>query len=264
VALRIIDDPGKARRLHETGLTRLFLLRLGEQVKYLRKRLLTLRDLTLLYTTLPPAWSGTQAKSTEPVNAEEILDELMASTIYEVFLQDQAPVRNREHFEQRLEQHRSVFVASVERRGTQALEVLRLHQALSKRLNVANSGVPVATLSDIREQLRHMIYRGFIRRTEAAWWPRLPKYLQAIGLRLDRAAKEPTRDLARLTQITPLWQQALTRLRSAAELGKDNDELQRYRWLLEEYRLSLFAQEVKTVQPISDTRLAKLWQALKD
>ncbi len=88
----------------------------------------------------------------------------------------------------------------------------------------------------------------------------LPRYLKAIALRLDKAKADPARDAARMAELRPLEQRYLRRL---AELkGAADARLDAYRWLLEELRVSLFAQELRTPQPVSVKRLDKAWQQL--
>jgi ATP-dependent helicase HrpA len=94
-------------------------------------------------------------------------------------------------------------------------------------------------------------------------WPalqHLPRYLKGIALRLDKLRADPARDAARLAELRPLEQRWLRRM---AELkGAPHARLDEYRWLLEELRISLFAQELRTPQPVSAKRLDKVWSQM--
>ena len=109
-------------------------------------------------------------------------------------------------------------------------------------------------------QLQRLCGKRFLATTAWALLQHFPRYLKAITLRLDKLRADPARDLARLAELRPLEQRYLRRL---AELkGATDTRLEEYRWLLEELRVSLFAQELRTPQPVSAKRLDKAWAQL--
>ena len=117
---------------------------------------------------------------------------------------------------------------------------------------------PLRVRQDVDTQLRWLVYPGFISHTAAPWLARYPRYLNAVLTRLQRLSHAAARDEQRMQAFGPWWQRLLTR---ASQPGGDLPAvLAEYRWLLEEYRVSLFAQELKTAVPVSPQRLERAWQ----
>jgi len=114
--------------------------------------------------------------------------------------------------------------------------------------------------ADIRRQLDYLVYLGFVRQTPYRWLSRLPSYLKAIRRRLDRLQHNPAQDARKAAEIAPLWQAYLERAEGLDGVGRR--ELGEFHWLLEEFRVSLFAQELRTLLPVSQTRLEKRWREL--
>ncbi|HXR01764.1 MAG TPA: DUF3418 domain-containing protein, partial [Pseudomonas sp.] len=112
-------------------------------------------------------------------------------------------------------------------------------------------------LNDIKGQLSQLVYPGFVRETPAAWLKELPRYLKAIELRLEKLGSQVQKDRVWSIELGNLWAQYQTRAAKHAQEGKRDDELVVYRWWLEEYRVSLFGQQLGTKVPISDKRLSK-------
>jgi ATP-dependent helicase HrpA len=102
--------------------------------------------------------------------------------------------------------------------------------------------------------------KRFVLETPYAQLQHLPRYLKAIALRLDKLRADSTRDAARLAELRPLEQRWLRRV--AERRGAGDARLDEYRWLLEELRVSLFAQELRTPQPVSVKRLNKAWEQM--
>ncbi|MDH4392867.1 MAG: DUF3418 domain-containing protein, partial [Aquabacterium sp.] len=102
-----------------------------------------------------------------------------------------------------------------------------------------------------------LVPKRFLLTTDWAPLQHLPRYLKAVTLRLDKLRADPARDATRLAELRPLEQRYTRRL---AELkGAQHARLEEYRWLLEELRVSFFAQELRTPQPVSPKRLDKAW-----
>jgi len=114
---------------------------------------------------------------------------------------------------------------------------------------------------DITAQLQRLVPKRFLATTP---WPQLqhlPRYLKAIVMRLDKHRADPARDAQRLTELRPLEQRWLRRV--IERKGTTDARLDEYRWLLEELRVSLFAQELRTPQPVSAKRLLKAWEQIE-
>jgi ATP-dependent helicase HrpA len=117
---------------------------------------------------------------------------------------------------------------------------------------------------DIRRQLQLALPRGFVIKTPSHWLPHLPRFVRAIRVRLEKLRDSGlNRDLAGLVQIGPMFQQYLERQSEHERAGVVDPELEKYRWMLEELRVSLFAQELKTSIPISVQRLDRQWALVR-
>ncbi|WP_313059651.1 DUF3418 domain-containing protein, partial [Pseudomonas rhodesiae] len=118
-------------------------------------------------------------------------------------------------------------------------------------------------LNDIKQQLSNLVYPGFVRETPAQWFKELPRYLKAIELRLEKLPSQVQKDRVWSGELSGLWTQYQNRLNKHAQEGKRDPQLELYRWWLEEYRVSLFAQQLGTKVPISDKRLSKQWSLVE-
>jgi ATP-dependent helicase HrpA len=129
-----------------------------------------------------------------------------------------------------------------------------------KRLN---RNLPLSwaeAVSDMREQLDHLVYPGVLTQTPYQWLQHLPRYLRAIELRVEKLSYSPDKDRQRLSDIARLWDNCRKRWERNTERGLYDPELEKFRWMLEELRVSQFAQELKTSLPVSLKRLEAQWQ----
>jgi ATP-dependent helicase HrpA len=249
--LEVFDDADEARRRHRDGLRRLFRLQLKEQVKFLEKGLDGLQATQMRAGTVP-------ALAAALPSFEDLREQVVTAALDRACLTDPLPG------------DRAAFLArSDEARGRLNLiaqELARLVQAI-----VADA-VPVArklaglktfpaAVADIEQQMARLFVRGFICETPAAQLAHYPRYLKAIGARLDRLKADPARDTQRMGEIAAL--QAPFLRERAARKGVADPRLEAFRWLLEELRVSLFAQELRTPMPVSVKRLQKVWDSLR-
>jgi ATP-dependent helicase HrpA len=110
---------------------------------------------------------------------------------------------------------------------------------------------------DLASQMADLVYPGFLADLEPGRLDHYPRYLAAVEERLLQMEEDPQRDLQRLAQIQPWWR----RYCEGLERGCPYDEaMDRFRWLLEEYRVSLFAQRLGTAGKVSEKRLAEAWR----
>ncbi|NLL83030.1 MAG: ATP-dependent RNA helicase HrpA [Lentisphaerae bacterium] len=122
--------------------------------------------------------------------------------------------------------------------------------------------LPPTATSDITDQLAWLIFPSFVSHTPWSQLQHYPRYLQAIHIRIERLRTNPAADTRRLAELTPLWQRYTQFATNPAKPPHNLTTLSGYRWLIEEYRVSLFAQELRTATPASPQRLNKLWQTL--
>ncbi|MCG3202846.1 MAG: hypothetical protein NFCOHLIN_02732 [Gammaproteobacteria bacterium] len=247
VQLRVVDSAARAGALSRAGLRRLFMLELGAQVKYLRQNLQDFQKMSLLFVPLG--------------RADALREDIIAAVFERVFLTDAGMPAGQEDFLRRREAGRAQIVPAAQALCAQLLECLERAQQLRERLAAPDHPASREALTDVRAQMQALVYPGFVSATPPERFRHLARYLKAAIARLDKLAREPARDRQRAEQLRP-------RLRRYAEYcgrhGGDAapETLQAYRWLLEEFRVSLFAQELGTATAVSAARLDREWQAI--
>ena len=121
-------------------------------------------------------------------------------------------------------------------------------------------GFTAESLIDMREQLQGLVYPGFLSTVPSAWLGHYPRFLGAMRIRLTKLASTgPARDLKHLGEIAPLWRAWSVRSAQNAENDIQDPALEQFRWMVEELRVSLFAQELRTSVPVSPKRLREFW-----
>ncbi len=249
VGLRVFATPPEARESHRQGSVRLVRLAMSREFKSMRRDLpvnvqgeITYRALNAHPLLHPQLTTGRDLR-------EDLLDRVVAS----VFIDDQEPLRTKAQFDARVAARRGGL-------GLPAQEISRLVQSALERLArvlAAMPKAPPATAADIRAQLAWLVPAGFLLVTPLERLREFPRYLQAIEQRLEKAARDPRRDAQLAAEVAPL--EARYRERVKAERGLLPPAGDDYRWLLEELRVSLFAQQLKTRVTVSARRLEQAW-----
>ncbi|NCU65727.1 ATP-dependent RNA helicase HrpA [Acidovorax sp. 210-6] len=240
VTIEVFDEPEVAAAKHRAGLRRLCALQIKDALKYLEKNIPDLQKMAVAYMPL-----GTQ---------EELRAQIIDVALDRAFLLDPLPT-NAQDFERRVQEGRGRLTLIANEVARLALTILQEYAAAVRKLK-DTKGAPDA-VADAQQQLQRLVPKNFL---AAAPWPQLahfPRYLKAIVLRLDKFRADPARDAARLAELRP-QEQRYWRL-VAERKGQVDARMQELRWLLEELRVSFFAQELRTPQPVSVKRLDKLW-----
>jgi ATP-dependent helicase HrpA len=248
VALRLQDTPEAASQAHRGGVRRLLMLALPDQAKEVRNKRPGLDRLTLLYGGVG--------------SGDELRSDLQAAVFDQVFLSELVP-RDPDTFERLRDAHRGELIDAADALIETLTGILERHHALRKRLNERAPLAEMAARQDIDEQLTRLIYPGFITLTPSDRLSELPRYLDGIQRRLDRLSRDPQRDeplRRRVRQWVDAWEQ---RCAHQQRKGIKDDALEHFRWLLEEYRVSVFAQELGTREKVSDKRLAEAWSHVR-
>ena len=247
VALRCFNNQSEAQASHRLGLRQLFINALPEQIRYLRGKLPGIQQLCLQYTSIG--------------SCEQLKQDIVDVTIDHLFCSE--PVGRRADFDQRLDQYRDQLVDAAGDYCNLLAEILKPYQQIRKQLK----NPPLTwldALADIQRQLQHLLGEHFLLDTPHAWLEQFPRYLGAVLKRLEKLQDNPDRDRKHRLHIDQLWQQYETRRQLLERQGLHSEQLDHYRWMLEEYRVSLFAQEMKTRFPVSEKRLKTLWQDISD
>ncbi|MDE2627597.1 MAG: ATP-dependent RNA helicase HrpA [Burkholderiales bacterium] len=252
VEIEVFDEPDAAARQHRAGLRRLIALQLRDALKYLEKNLPDLQKMAVAYLLV-----GRHADGTGGGNAEELREQIIEVAIERAFLAEALPT-DAAAFARCIDQGRGRLTLIASEVARSAAVVLVEHTAALRKLKDARAPKDVA--DDIAAQLARLVPKRFVAHTPWAQLAHLPRYLKAVVMRLDKLRADPARDAQRMSELRPLEQRYLRLL--AERKGVPDPRLDEFRWLLEELRVSLYAQELRTPQPVSVKRLEKVWAQL--
>ncbi|MBL8438024.1 MAG: ATP-dependent RNA helicase HrpA, partial [Zoogloeaceae bacterium] len=243
VSIRPFDTPEEAARVHRKGLARLFALTLKDQMRAI-ERLPGLRELALQFIPF-----GTEA---------ELKAQLVAATLARTCLLDPLPT-TAEAFEQRAKEAKPRITLVAQELMRLAGQLLTEHATLTKR--VAGLKTFPDVVADIQSQAAVLMPKDFL---VAFPWERLAhfaRYLNAAVVRIDKLRGNPARDAQLMADWKSLAQPWERERLAKLKAGVAEPALEEFRWLLEELRVGLFAQELKTPMPVSVKRLHKIWEA---
>jgi len=276
VAMRLVETPEAARALSRAGVRRLIALRLGRELRRLRRALPGRQSMCLVYALLGPSplpppgtTAGARGEGVRHADAcAELAGDLVDRAIDEAFLGGSAApgadaIRSAERFEACFEAGRGVLAATVFDLGERIGEILQRYQRVARRRREARSGPAAASLADLDRQLAGLVHRRFVATTPRAALQHLPRYLEGALRRLEKLERAPGRDRERVARVERQQERLEARRRSHRERGIRDPELDAYRWLLEEFRISLFAQELGTTAPVSEKRLEQQWAKVR-
>ncbi|MFT3776741.1 MAG: ATP-dependent RNA helicase HrpA [Ottowia sp.] len=240
VGIEVFDEPEVAAARHRTGLRRLFALQVKDALKYLEKNIPDLQKMAVAYMPL-----GT---------VEELREQIIDVALERAFLAEPLPATEAD-FKRRVEEGRTRLALIAGEVARLAGAILTEYAAAARKIKDTKA-TPEAT-KDAAEQLQRLLPKRFLAATPWAALQHFPRYLKAIVLRLDKLRADPARDAQRMAEVRA-QDQRFWRL-VAERKGVQDARLQELRWLLEELRVGLFAQELRTPQPVSVKRLEKVW-----
>jgi ATP-dependent helicase HrpA len=247
LALRLLDSLARAEAATRLGVRRLIRWRLGVTYKQLARDLPKFQQMTLHYVGV-----GTQ---------DALREDLLDAILEHAFLYDQPLPRDQAAFEVLLERGKTRLTGVKVEICETAAAILAAYHPVRRLLT--DEPTWAEAVADIREQLAGLVYPGFLSQTPPEWLPHVPRYLRAIYLRLQKLRQAPDKDRQRRDDIVRLWQGCQQQLHRNAQRERHDPELIRFRWWLEELRVSQFAQELKTLLPISVKRLEEQWRRVK-
>ena len=247
VGLEVFDSADKAREAHRPGLRRLFMLQLKDQARYIEKNLPGLHAMTLQFAAFG--------------DAAELKEQLLVAAFDRACVVEPWP-RIRAEFERRRDEARSRVTLLAQEIARLVGKILSEHAALQKQLKELSKAFP-ESCRDVQENLSRLLSKRFIEQTPYERLQHFPRYLKAASLRLDKLRAHPQRDARLAAEFAPLaahWQRDQAR---QLKSGTRDPQLEQFHWLLEELRVQLFAQELKTSVPVSVKRLSKMWQTIQ-
>ncbi len=241
--IEVFDDPNEAAAIHLKGLRRLFALQLKEQLKYLEKNVPGLQQMGMQFMAL-----GTQ---------EELRDQIIQAGLTRACLQLPLPTHPGE-FNTRRDEGKARLNLLVNEIARLIGQILAEYHTLPKKLQGIKSHATAQ--ADMQAQLQALVHKRFVADTDHAQLSHFPRYLKAMQVRIDKLRADPARD----TRLMADWQLAAAPWQRAIKGGSHGDpKMLEFRWLLEELRVSLYAQELRTPMPVSVKRLQKVWESMQ-
>jgi ATP-dependent helicase HrpA len=237
VTLQVFDSPEKGRELHRAGVLRLLAIAFRDRIRDVERSLA--KDVVL-----------------GPFKAE-----VVAAALTRTFLQESVPTTQAD-FARRLDEGRSRLTLIAQEIARTASGILTERAAIEKKVNALAKTFPAQT-EDVKQQLGRLLAPGWLARTPWERLQHLPRYLKAASMRLDKLRADPARDARLAAELASLEQPYRREAAARARHGAPGAEFEQFGWLLEELRVSLFAQELKTPVPVSVKRLGKLWQTVR-
>lgn len=251
-SLELLDSAEAARESMRSGVRRLFMTQVRDELRYAERNLPGIEAMSLNYATI----GGYKDLKAELLQA--IADRALS------FAGDTSAIRAQAEFVRAAEEGWRRLHTATKEVCEIVGQILAEYQPLERRLTEAFAPMLHPSIRDMKEQLAHLVYKGFIVRIPWEWLQHLLRYVQGIAVRLKKLSNAGlVRDEQGMATVTPLWKQYLSRLEKHRHDGVRDPELMTYRWMMEELRVSVFAQELKTSMPISAQRVEKQWEKVK-
>lgn len=243
IALRLFDTAQAAESAHRRGVICLLQRELKEHMKQMQKGL--------------PGFTQIALQLRGVANADALLDDAIQCICDRAFIGEDALPRSKKAFDEQKKRARTRLPA-VTQAVTQMLNAIAAEYPKTVQMAERHKLGPKLAI-----ELRELVYPGFLLATPWSQLPQLPRYLKAKQLRMEKYAANSQRDGQRGAEVTALWNRWADKVAELDARDGAPERLRDYRWQIEELRVSLFAQELKTPYPVSVKRLEKSWQELK-
>ena len=251
VAVQLFESAALAEAENYKGLCRLLRIKCSNQLKFALSKMQQLKATKLLATNL--------------LNHKVLEDDLQNLLIAGVFLtKDQPRPKNREEFIELTEKHKGDLVPFAEKMDPLLNEIFRRASNITRQLKGKISFDRALAMADIKQHLSRLLSPRFMQQAGMEWLSHYPRYLNAIEIRLEKLPAQVNRDLAWTEELNLLWQKYSKRQEVHQQHKMVDPSLQQFYWMTEEYRVSLFAQQLGTRFPVSDKRLRKLWAEVQE
>jgi ATP-dependent helicase HrpA len=237
-------DPLTSEDSTRRAVARLMLIRFGNTLEGLERKLRRFKDSALMFA---------------PVGQSRVLlDDLLVSTAIEHFLSDSLP-RSQAGFQQCFDRGRGDFIPALEAADERLHQAMAGYHAVMKQLKGKIDLAVANSLADLKFQMQNLVYPGFLVETPSEWLACFGRYFEAAGIRFEKMRREMGREREFLHTIEPLWARYAVKQEQQQRQGVRDPELVIYRWMLEEFRVSFFAQQLGTAMPVSVKRLDRQW-----
>ncbi|HUQ27616.1 MAG TPA: ATP-dependent RNA helicase HrpA [Usitatibacter sp.] len=243
VAMRMFDTPDRARHEHREGVKVLMSLEMKDQLRNLERGMSDLNAIALKFQATIPA--------------DKVKSDLLAAIVDRAFIGEDEPPRAAKAFEEQKKRAKARLPA-VTQGATRYLSAIVEASQLYAQV-VAQSGALGRVVQDVKSARERLVYPGFFARTPWERLEHLPRYLKGYALRLQKYRANAERDQKHAATLQTLWNNYEARAKADRDAGRFDPRLEDFRWLIEELRISLFAQELRTPFPVSAKRLQKFW-----
>lgn len=248
VSVKLFDTEREAQQSHRRGVCRLMRFELKEQMKQLEKGLPNFNQYALVLRTV--------------VSPDDLREDMIAAIADRAFIGDDELPRSNADFMKLKQRARTRLPAVTEAVARQAQAIAGEYQLLTQKQNQMSATVN-RLKRDLEQQIGLLVFKGFFSKTPWEQLQHLPRYLKALRLRIEKHPANPDRDGKNAAGIGLIWQRWQDKVNALQQAHLEvPQEVLDYRWLIEELRVSLFAQELKTPFPVSIKRLEKTWQEL--
>ena len=248
VSLRLLDSPAAQLFSTRSGLRRLFMLQLSSEMKQLSRHIPEIEAMSLHYSTIGPV--------------AQLKDDLLQAIADRALFDEASPmeIRTQDDFAGRAGEGWKRLAAATRDVVDPVRSALAIFADVNLRLQKPLPPAMTESVRDMTEQLRWLFAPRFVLRTPWLWMKHLPRFAKAIDVRLKKLLDAGlARDLSMMAEVRPQWKQYVEQATRDAHTGRRDAELENYRWMVEEFRVSLFAQELKTSIPVSTKRLENQW-----
>jgi ATP-dependent helicase HrpA len=245
VALRVLDSREASKQANRGGVRRLFMLQLDQEMRQLARGLTGIEEMSRHYKPL----------GTWP----ELKEQLLSAAVDRALYSEIDEIRTREMFITVADDGWRRLSVTARELNDMAREILARYGQIATALSRDFPPMLVEPIREMRQQLTDLVGKHFLQATPPQWLGHLPRYLRAMSVRLEKLMNAGLmRDRQVADEIRPLWQRYVDcRIAHRTKGIVDEPQLQTLRWMIEELRVSLFAQELKTVAPVSVQRLSR-------
>jgi ATP-dependent helicase HrpA len=247
VAIKLFDTEQAAYLSHRAGVCRLMRFELKEQMKQLQKGL--------------PNFNQYALQLRNVVSPDDLKEDLMATLADRAFVGEDDLPRSTDEFmalkqraRARLPAVKDALFRTISIIGTEYFSLADKQGKMPARAN--------RLTKDVESQIQQLLYKGCFSQMPWDQLQHLPRYLKGLRLRIEKQPSNPDRDGKHAASVGLLWQKWQSEMMKQAKVDNISPELQNFRWLIEELRVSLFAQELKTPFPVSTKRLEKAWSQI--
>ncbi len=244
VSIALFESEQSGQQAMFAGVRRLLMLTLHQQVILLRKSISKQAEMVLLYACFG--------------QSKDLLDDVLIQTFDCVFMQHDLP-RNTHDFNALLDAGRAQVITQGQRIADDVLQILQDYTALQHQLEGVRAAALKPVAEDIQQQIGQLLGAGFVRHTPHLWLQHLSRFLQAAAMRLSKAGQNLQQDKLYSQEINQFWQAYQHEIKQRQQQGEPIQNFLTFRWHIEELRVALFAQSLKTSLPVSVKRLKKTW-----